>query len=418
MTTNESNAGTSALLQLSIATGDATSMDEVAALLSRTAAPLVGAANAAIGVVANNRSALQIFQGPTATAGNAPIRILDLEEITPMTDAVRKNQSVVVGTEEFTTLYPRIAARTSVGDVAEIAAFPLQLNGETLGGCFFRFAAGGDLDQHRLPLMEQLLPVLARAIARIQDRAELVAYARRLEQSNRDLDNFAAVVAHDLSAPVRRIGSYLQLLERELAPLPTNAARYSTIIQDQVQHLHLLLRDTLAYAQVVAPTDTRQHISLETVLHETMQALEPVLTSSNATTTVGPLPVLDVEVTLVRQVFENLFDNALKYRHVDRDPAIEIGAEREPREPDTSKTWWKIRFADNGIGIDPARYDEVFAMFARLENTDDRPGTGVGLAFVKRVVERHGGTIGVGPSAHGGTTFWFTLPGPVEHDVL
>lgn len=407
------------LLDMSASTSDASNFSEIAAVLSRTAAPLVGAANAAVAVIAQRESALRIFQGPSATTGSASIRLVDLAEQSPLTDAVRTGEPVLVrSSEEFGRLYPRIAERTSPGEVTAMATYPLVLDGQVLAACFFRFAGDIELNENRLRLMEQMLPFLVRGIARIQDRTELLAHAQRLEQSNRDLDNFAAIVAHDLSAPVRRIGSFLQLLEREIGPLTSTAQRYADTVAMQVRHLDALLRDTLAYAQVVAPTDSRQATSLTEVLLEVMEPLQPEFDRLGVTTSLGELPVLDIEVTLVQQVFADLFDNALKYRHVERRPSIEITAEALPHEPEDNHGWWTISFTDNGIGIDPARHDEVFAMFARLEVSSDRPGTGVGLAFVKRVVERHGGNIGIAPGVDGGTTFWFTLPGPAEVDVL
>jgi len=416
MTGNEEAGASRALLELSTATSDATSMSEIAAVLSRTAAPLVGAANAAVGMV--DGTSLRIFQGPTATAGNASIRLHDLDVSTPLTDALRTRQPVLIGTaREFEARYPAIFRRTQPGEIVAMAAYPLSAGDDTLGACFFRFAEGSDLADTRFSLMEQMVPVLERGVARIQDRAELVAYAERLEQSNRDLDNFAAVVAHDLSAPVRRIGSFLQLLEREIGPLNGTARRYADTIGQQVSHLDALLQDTLAYAQVVAPTTTRQPIALQALMDELLAEMAADLDQLEATVTIDPLPVLDAEMSLIHQVFANLFDNALKYRHETRSPAIAIAATQVDRE-DSLHQWWRLAFADNGIGIDPARYDDVFAMFLRLEATKDRPGTGVGMAFVKRVVERHGGTIGIEQTPGGGTTFWFTLPGPIVPDVL
>lgn len=407
------------LLKLSAAIMDAEGMDQIAATLTRSAAPLVDAANAAIGVVARREGVLRVFQGPTPTAGNAAISLVDLAEHSPLTDAVRRGEPVVIeSAEQFLSIYPRIARRTAPGDVSAMVTYPVQLDDVVLGACFFRFADGVECTLERFEVMDRMPPLLARAVARIQDRDDLVAYARRLEQSNRDLDNFAAVVAHDLSAPVRRIGSYLQLLEREVGSMNDKGRRYAATIHEQVNHLDALLRDTLAYAQVVAPVDTRQVTPLRPIVDDVLGALRPEFAAADAVATVSDLPSLDIEVTLVAQVFENLFENALKYRDVARPPRIEVAAEPVPPSAADHRRWWKVTVSDNGIGIDPDRYGEVFAMFARLEVSKDRPGTGVGLAFVKRVVERHGGEVGIAPGIDGGTTFWFTLPGRAEPDVL
>jgi len=416
---SESNGLADALAQLALAATDAASMSALAEVLSRAAAPQVGAANAAFGVIADRNSALRIYQGPTATAGNAEIRMHPLADITPLTDAIRTRQPVLVSSpQQFSDEYPLIARRTKPGEVEALAAYPLELGDDMFGACFFRFAHGCGLNEQRLEAMEKLLPFLVRGIARIQDRAELVAYANRLEQSNDDLENFAAVVAHDLSAPVRRIGSFLQLLEREVRPLNDKAQRYADTVQAQVRHLDQLLRDTLAYAHVTAPSRGPAPTSLTKLVSEVVAPLRPELVRASASVEVGEMPVLEIEASMVHQVFENLIENAVKYRHANRAPVIDIAAEPLRVDEDEPRTWWRISVSDNGIGIDPDRYGDVFSMFSRLEVSNDRPGTGVGLAFVKRVVERHGGEIGIEPAQSGGTTFWFTLPGPVEHDVL
>ena len=137
-----------------------------------------------------------------------------------------------------------------------------------------------------------------------------------------------------------------------------------------------------------------------------------------ATVEVGDLPVVDVEASLIRQVVQNLVDNAIKYRDHNRPLQMMISAEFHEHSIEEHRSWWKVRFGDNGIGIDPARADEVFLMFSRLEVSDARPGTGVGLAFVKRVIERHRGKVGIEPGLDGGTCVWVVLPGIAAPDIL
>ena len=233
-------------------------------------------------------------------------------------------------------------------------------------------------------------------------------HTQRLEQSNRDLDAFAAVTAHDLSAPVRRIGSFLQLLVEDVGPLSSKGEDYVARIRYQVEHLSALLRDTLAYAQVVGPSALCQPVELNALVKEARTSLAADLMAADAVVRVHELPRADVEPTLITQVFVDLFENAVKYRRLDRAPRIEVRAEAV--ETEDERRWWRVSVLDNGIGIALERAEEVFAMFSRLEVSDARPGTGIGLAFVKRIIERHGGDIGVAAGIDGGAAIWFTLP--------
>jgi len=407
------------LLDFGLASIDAATVGDVAIVMAEQAAPLVGAANAAVAVLNRAGDAIRVFQGPTSTAGTSPIRLVGLHELTPLTDAVRDRCSVMVhSAEEFAERYPRIASRIEPAEVTTMATYALCLGDDILGACFFRFANDTPVGDLQYELMDQMVPLIARAVSRIQDRRDLVRHAEQLQQSNRDLDNFAAVVAHDLSAPVRRIGSYLQLLLRELPDSSPKAERFAQVITTQVTHLDELLKDTLAYAQVALPTGTRERVQLADLVDNVVEPMAAEISESGATTLVHELPIVDVEASLIQAVFQNLFDNAIKYRSPDRALRIEVAAEFERLSNRENRQWWKISFADSGIGIDPDRVDEVFAMFARLEVTEDKPGTGVGLAFVKRVVERHGGEVGIAPGIDGGTTIWFTLPGIAAHDEL
>lgn len=407
------------LLQFSLDIADATSLDDVATVLSARAKSLLGTANAALGVLRPSGDAIRVFQSASATEGTSPIRLVALTEQSPLTDAIRTGKPVLVeSADSFALLYPRIHRRLKAGEVTAMATYPLEVGDHIVGACFFRFAGEASVKSEQYSMMERIVPHVAQAVGRITDRTQLANHAERLAQSNRDLDNFAAVVAHDLSAPVRRIGSYLQLLQRETGELPPKARGYAQTITSQVNHLNELLKDTLAYAQVTAPTDTRHAVDLTELVTETIKPMRSELSEIAATIQVNALPVVEVEASLIRQVVQNLVDNAIKYRDHDRPLHILIDAEFHVHSVDEHRSWWKITCSDNGIGIDPSRADEVFKMFSRLEISDERPGTGVGLAFVKRVIERHGGVVGIEPGLDGGTSIWFSLPGIATPDVL
>jgi signal transduction histidine kinase len=142
------------------------------------------------------------------------------------------------------------------------------------------------------------------------------------------------------------------------------------------------------------------------------------LAAADAEVIINDLPVIQAVESLIRQVLQNLIDNSLKYGSFRRPPLVEITAEAEPPGIGHERPMWCITVQDNGIGIDPSQADQVFSMFTRLEVSNDRPGTGVGLAFVKRVVEQHGGNVGLAPPQAEGTGIWFTLPGIDTPDAL
>ena len=164
------------------------------------------------------------------------------------------------------------------------------------------------------------------------------------------------MTAHDLSAPVRRIGSFLQLLVEDVGPLSSKGEDYVARIRYQVEHLSALLRDTLAYAQVVGPSALRQPVELNALVEEARTSLAADLMAADAVVTVHELRRADVEPTLITQVFVDLFENAVKYRRLDRAPRIEVRAEAV--ETEDERRWWRVSVLDNGIGIALERAEE------------------------------------------------------------
>lgn len=406
------------LYRLAAVAGGVTSFTELSEKFTEIAGPVVGAANFAVAIVVPREQAIRVYQGPTGTWGTSQIRLVSLNELTPLTDAIRDGSPVIVRSmDEFTERYPNIAVRIEPGEVTAMAAYPLLVEDQTVGACFFRFSNGG-IDEQSAQYMSMLLPLLAVAVARLQYRTELEAHAAQLRRSNEDLENFAAVVAHDFSAPVRRIGSYLQLIEEETPDLSVRARRYIQKVQSQIAHLDELLRDTLAYSRVIGGQLRVETVDVAALADDVVRDMRAELEAVGGRVDVSALPTVEAERSLLSEVLRNLIDNALKYRHLDRLPEVSITAEPDHFAHNENRQWWKISVGDNGIGIAIDRRDEVFDMFARLEVSDDRPGTGVGLAFVKRVVEGHHGTVGVDTSPAGGTTIWFTLPGLCKPDQI
>ncbi len=224
---------------------------------------------------------------------------------------------------------------------------------------------------------------------------------RDLERSNAELEQFAYVASHDLSEPLRMVSSYLQLLRRRYhGALDEDADAFIDFAVDGAARMQSLIEDLLAYSRAgrserpPEPVDTERLVTGVVDLLHVGEAVD-----------LGPLPPVQGDAYALGQLFQNLIGNAIKFVPEDREPHVEVTAEPEPEAPA-----WRFTIADNGIGIDPRHAERIFRMFQRLHGRDEFPGTGIGLAIAKKVVERHGGEIWTEPRDDGGTRFCFTLP--------
>lgn len=224
-----------------------------------------------------------------------------------------------------------------------------------------------------------------------------------LSRSNEDLQQFAYVASHDLHEPLRVITSYTQLLaKRYKGKLDKDADEYIGFAVDGAKRMQGLIQDLLAYSRVgtkgkeLAPTDC------EAVLSTTLRSLALAISESGAQITHDPLPTVRGDPGQLGQLFQNLIDNAIKYRN-GKGPEVHVSCTRQASE-------WLFGVKDNGIGIDPQYADRVFIIFQRLHTRDEYEGTGIGLAVCKKIVERHGGKIWVDSEPGHGSTFYFTLP--------
>lgn len=231
------------------------------------------------------------------------------------------------------------------------------------------------------------------------------ALARRgeeLARSNADLEQFAYVASHDLQEPLRAVVSYLQLLERRYqGQLDERADKYIRHAVEGAHRMQALIEDLLTYSRVgrrgaaFAPTDAT--LALDRALTNLRSAIE----ASDACITVAALPSVLADRSQLTQLFQNLIGNAIKFRGAAR-PEVRVAAWREGGA-------WHFVVQDNGIGIEPEYRDRIFAIFQRLHTRDEYPGTGIGLAICRRVVERHGGRIWVESALGQGSAFHFTL---------
>ncbi len=253
---------------------------------------------------------------------------------------------------------------------------------------------------------------VTRIIRDITDRKKaeeaLQDYAERLRASNEELQRFAYVASHDLQEPLRSIVSFSQLLDRRYrGRLDKDADEYLSFIVEGGMRMQALIRDLLQVSRVETGARPLEPTDAAGVVAGALRALEAPLREADGMVTVGPMPRVMADAAQLEQVFTNLIGNAIKYRRGGVPPAITVSAERQGE-------MWEFAVRDNGIGIEAEYFDRIFVMFQRLHTHDEYEGTGIGLAVVKKIVDRHGGKVWVESTPGEGATFFFTLPGGVD----
>ncbi len=273
--------------------------------------------------------------------------------------------------------------------------------------------------------------------------AQLKRTVAELERSNADLQQFAYVASHDLQEPLRMVASYVQLLAmRYQGQLDADADEFIGYAVEGAKRMQQLILDLLEYSRVDTRGQPLRPIPMEQVIRIVLENLQLAIAEADAQVTWDPLPVVLGDPTQLGMVLQNLIGNALKFRSAEP-PRIHISAELRsaasapqddeagartggpPRPPAFapapaapagahSASEWVFSVRDNGIGIDPQYFDRIFVIFQRLHTRREYPGTGIGLAICKKIVERHGGRIWVESAPGQGATFYFTLPAPED----
>ena len=244
----------------------------------------------------------------------------------------------------------------------------------------------------------------------IQEDRALVKTSQALEQSvveltrsNADLQQFAYVASHDLQEPLRMVASYTQLLgKRYKGKLDTDADEFISYAVEGANRMQQLIKDLLAYSRVTTQRTAPEPTECTPALAAALNNLHMAIQKQQAVVTHDPLPTVVADSTQLTQLFQNLVSNAIKFRG-DQPPRVHLSAARNENE-------WVFAVRDNGIGVDPQYADRIFVIFQRLHTSADYPGTGIGLALCKKIVERHGGRIWVDSHPGQGATFYFTLP--------
>jgi PAS domain S-box-containing protein len=223
-----------------------------------------------------------------------------------------------------------------------------------------------------------------------------------LERSNRELEQFAYVASHDLQEPLRMVASYTQLLaQRYQGQLDDKAKKYIDYAVDGALRMQRLITDLLTYSRAKAQAQPATAIDSHAVLGEALRNLQSAIHENHALITNDELPVVHADITQLAQVFQNLIANAIKFHGSDA-PCIHVSADDCGHE-------WRFSVRDNGIGIEAQYAQRVFGIFQRLHTRQEYPGTGIGLAVCKRIVESHGGKIWVESEFGKGSVFFFTV---------
>ena len=234
-------------------------------------------------------------------------------------------------------------------------------------------------------------------------QASLAKLNDELRNSNAELEHFAYIASHDLQEPLRAVGGCVQVLKRRYeGKLDERADQLIQHAVDGATRMQTLINDLLLFSRAGSKSGPLVATDLNDVLASVRTALGVAIAETGAHISHDALPVVQVDAGQIAQVLQNLVANAIKFRG-ESAPEIHIGARRDNAE-------WIFSVKDKGIGIEPEYFERIFVMFQRLHTRADYPGTGIGLAICKKIIERHSGRIGVESTPGNGATFWFTLP--------
>jgi len=236
-----------------------------------------------------------------------------------------------------------------------------------------------------------------------RQRDRLQEAAESLRRSNKSLEQFAYVVSHDLQEPLRTVSSYVQLLERRYAgSLDEGADEFIGFTVDATRRMQSMIQALLELSRVGSDNLKRTDVDLNDVLDGVFANLDAAMEESGATVHCPRMPIVSSDRNMMGQLFQNLIQNAIKYRQPDRSPVIHMDVESEDGQ-------WRFSVRDNGVGIASKYQQRVFDIFNRVQPDGATGGRGIGLAVCKHIVLNHGGEIGLSSTEGVGTTFWFTL---------
>ena len=263
------------------------------------------------------------------------------------------------------------------------------------------------LEQHVRERTEQLQVTnegLRKEILKRQSaEKELHAYSKELARSNQELQDFAYVSSHDLQEPLRKIQAFGDLLETEYGDSLGEGKEYLVRMQSAASRMSTLIQDLLAFSRVSTQPNARKDVDLNVIVADVVSDLEMRIADTNATVEISALPHVIADPTHMRQLFQNLISNALKFHRPDVPPVVQVTATM-------TRQFHEIHVKDNGIGFDMKYHDRIFAVFQRLHGREAYEGTGIGLAVCRKIVERYNGTITAESQKNNGSEFIIRLP--------
>lgn len=233
--------------------------------------------------------------------------------------------------------------------------------------------------------------------------AELADAIRNLERSNQELEQFAYVASHDLQEPLRMVSSFTQMLERRYKDkIDADANDFIHYAVDGANRMQKLINDLLDFSRITTRGKDFTKVDLSQLLGQAISNLQQLISDNSALVSNDDLPEMNVDESQIIRVFQNLIENAIKYRKSTELPKVHISCKNQNK-------FYEFAIRDNGIGIDMQFHDRIFIIFQRLHSKEEYPGTGIGLSICKRIVERHGGSLWFNSVVNEGTTFYFTL---------
>ena len=231
----------------------------------------------------------------------------------------------------------------------------------------------------------------------------LQSYAKKLERSNEELEQFAYVSSHDLQEPLRMISSFMDMLKRKYAnQLDEKALQYINFATDGAKRMKQIILDLLEYSKAGRPIEAIEMVNLNELINDYKELRRKIISEKSATISTPDLPVIYSYKAAITQVLHSLLDNAMKYSKDKIAPHIEVSVKENKDE-------WRFAIKDNGIGIEPEFFDKIFVIFQRLHGREKFEGTGIGLSVAKRHVELLGGKIWLESATDEGSTFYFTI---------
>ena len=248
-----------------------------------------------------------------------------------------------------------------------------------------------------------------------ENNLQLEEINRALELSNHDLQQFASIASHDLQEPLRKIHIFSNLLKANSSVLSQDLQTYLQKIIDSSVRMRTLIIDILNYSKLSANDHVMDCIDLKEIVNELLEDFELIIQEKKARVAVGNLPCIDANKGQIRQVFQNIISNALKFAIADVAPVIEIKSRRVSEKTfnsieDADGPYWLISIRDNGIGFDEKYVQNIFSLFERLNSKDKYEGTGIGLAIAKKIIEKHNGIITAVSKPGEGAEFQMILP--------